>query len=73
MFQCSPEPTPPTLNEETRDSQIGLFIKDVAYAGRDCRDQLSEIGEFLNMQPGIEVTDVVVRAQTKRKRRWPWG
>lgn len=63
-----PEPTPPTLTEETKDSEIGLFIKDLAFAGRDCRDQLAEIGETLNLQPEIQITDVLVSEEKKKKR-----
>ena len=72
MFRCLPEPTPPVLNEDTQDSQVALFIKDTAYAGRDCRDQLAEVGEFLDLQPGVEVTDIVVTKQEPERKRGLW-
>lgn len=78
LFRCLPEPTPPRLSEAvnsgaTKDSEIALFIKDLAYAGRDCRAQLSEVGHMLDLQPEIELTDVVVSktlSQDKPKRWW---
>lgn len=62
------EPTPPQLNEDTQDSQVALYVKDLAYAGRDCRDQLAEVGETLNLQPNIEVTDIVVTKPEEPKK-----
>ena len=73
LFQCLPEPTPPILNEDTQDSQIALFIKDLAYAGRDCRDQLAEIGETLDLQPDIEISDIVVEQPEEPKKRSRFG
>ena len=64
------EPTPPEMTKDTQDSQIALFIKDLAYAGRDCRDQLAEIGETLDLQPNIEVTDIIVEAEKPDKKRF---
>ncbi|MEP3891388.1 MAG: hypothetical protein ABJN69_13090 [Hellea sp.] len=73
-----PEPTPPRLSEAvdggaTKDSEIALFIKDLAYAGRDCRAQLAEVGHMLDLQPEIELADVVViqtRTQDQPRKWW---
>lgn len=69
LFQCLKEPIPPILTEGVRDSQIALYVKDLAYAGRDCRDQLKDVGETLNLQPGIDVTDIIT-PKAKAKKRW---
>lgn len=67
MFQCLPEPIPPETNPDTMDSEVGLYVKDLAYAGRDCRDQLSEVGHFLSLQDNIDVTDVIVEEEKEEK------
>lgn len=56
------------MTPETKDSELALYVRDLAYAGRDCRAQLSEIGETLNLQPDIDVTDVLVTQEKKKKR-----
>jgi hypothetical protein len=47
----------------------------LAYAGRDCRAQLSEVGHMLDLQPEIELADVLVTApqhdsKAKKDRAW---
>ncbi len=75
LFRCLPEPPPPSLTEDIKDSEVALFIKDLAYAGRDCRAQLAEVGHMLELQPEIELADVLVTApeaaaSSKKGRGW---
>ena len=61
--------------EAIKDSDIALFINDLAYAGRDCRAQLAEVGHMLELQPEIELADSIVTApaaavSSKKGRGW---
>ena len=61
LLTCNEEPIP--SKQDLTDQEYSIWIKDVIFAGRDCRDQLFEIKEVLTLSKEVDVTDVLVIAQ----------
>ena len=64
VLTCEAEPIP--KGRELTDQQYALWIKDVIYAGRDCRDQLAQVRDLLDFSEEVVVADVLSKGtQTK--------
>lgn len=73
QFQCQNEPKVPDLDDpETKDSALGIYLTRLQSSGQDCRDQLSELKNVLEVQ-GAVISDVRVIDTKERKRGiWPF-
>ncbi len=72
QFRCDVAPIPLTdedLAAENADNLISSYMLRLASAGRDCRKQLSEIKNVLEVQ-GATITDVLVIDEVVKKKRF---
>lgn len=68
QFKCKPEPDIPPA--DMSDADLMVYITRLQNAGEDCRDQLAELKNALELQDGIIVTDTIVSEQKEPKRWW---
>lgn len=76
MFSCYVEPVPPSREERAKDNGdqlVSLYITDLAYAGRDCRKQLEEVENLLELQEGVLITDTIAREEKPEEPKRRWG
>ena len=50
------------------DAELMVYIVRLDAAGEDCRDQLAELQNSLELQDGVTVTDAIVRDEKPK----PW-
>lgn len=68
QFKCSVEPQVPDADNMS-DAAIAVYITRLQSAGDDCRLQLLEIKNVLEVQ-GALITDVLVIDEIKKKKRF---
>ena len=68
MFECDEAPRVPDITAS--DNEISVFMVRSVDAHRDCRDQLADVRQTLDVDPNIEVVDVLVQEVKPRKKLW---
>ena len=66
QFKCKAAPSVPP--ESMTDAELMVYIVRIDAAGEDCRDQLAELQNSLELQDGVTVTDAIVRDEKPK----PW-
>ena len=68
QFRCTVEPVVPA-KDNLSDAAIAVYITRLQSAGEDCRKQLQEVKNVLEIQ-GATITDVLVMDVKPKKKRF---